>query len=120
LTHAPLGSFVRRGVSSHVATLYGGRNIEVLARAHRRPDRGVGRGSCTSAGGGVDIVLAGGVGLRRVDLLPYLSENALDDRAVIGPSGAEHPRSKSHELTLLLGRLRRGRPSLEAAAESAR
>ena len=51
--------------------------------------------------GGVDLVLAGGVGLRRVDLDAVLVGERLDDGAVVGPIR----RQGNHiELALLLGR----------------
>ena len=55
--------------------------------------------------GGVDLVLAGGVGLRGVDLDAVLVAERLDDRAVVGPVRWQRD---DIELALLLGRLDQG------------
>ena len=54
---------------------------------------------------GVDLVLAGGVGLRGVHLDAVLVGERLDDRAVVGPVRRQ---GDDVELALLLGRLDEG------------
>ncbi len=93
-------------MSSNVATLYGA-NIDGVGQCHRLTEvEDVGRGALALLlVGGVDLVLARGVGLRGVDLDAVLVVERLDDGAVVGPVRWQ----RDHvELALLLGRLDQG------------
>ena len=90
-------------MSSHVATLYG-REHRGVGQRDRLPEiEHVGCGALALLlVGGVDLVLAGGVGLRRVHLDAVLVGERLDDGAVVGPVRRQRD---DIELALLLGGL---------------
>ena len=86
MTQAPSASLNSSGMSSKVATLYGA-NMSVLASATDWPRSKTSgaRSRALELLGGVDLVLAGAVGLVGVDLDVVLVLERLDDVAVVGP-----------------------------------